>query len=99
VVKGDPTVGKSVFSSAGCSGCHAFAAAGSNATVGPNLSQVTADAKLAGQPIGPFTQDSIVNPDATIAKGYNAGVMPTTFGQSLSSKQIADLVAFIDQNQ
>jgi mono/diheme cytochrome c family protein len=88
-----------VFASAGCGGCHAFKAAGTNATVGPNLDQVSASAKAAGQPIAAFTEESIVNPNAVIAKGYSAGVMPGTFGQSLSSKQIADLVAFIDQNQ
>jgi len=98
-VKGDAAAGKSVFASAGCGGCHAFKAAGTNATVGPNLDQVSASAKAAGQPIAAFTEESIVNPNAVIAKGYSAGVMPGTFGQSLSSKQIADLVAFIDQNQ
>ena len=98
-VKGNAAAGKSVFASGGCGGCHAFKAAGTNATVGPDLSKVTADAKAAGQPIATFTQDSIVNPNAIIAKGYQAGVMPSTFGQSLSAKQIADLVAFIDQNQ
>jgi len=98
-VAGNSAAGKSVFASAGCGGCHAFKAAGTNATVGPDLSKVTADAKSAGQPIGTFTQDSIVNPNGYIAKGYQAGVMPQTFGQSLSAKQIADVVAFIDQNQ
>lgn len=88
-----------MFATNGCGGCHAFKAAGTNGTIGPNLDKVTADAKTAGQPIGTFTQDSIVNPNAFIAKGYSANVMPSTFGTSLSAKQIADLVAFIDQNQ
>jgi cytochrome c551/c552 len=98
-VAGNAAAGKSVFASSGCGGCHAFKAAGTNATIGPNLDQVTASAKAAGQPIATFTQDSIVNPNAVIAKGFQPNVMPQTFGQSLSAKQIADLVAFIDQNQ
>ncbi len=36
-----------------------------------------------------------MKPDAFIAKGYPKGVMPGTFGQSLSKTQLADLVAFI----
>ena len=31
--------GKSVFASAGCSGCHTLKAAGASGTVGPNLDQ------------------------------------------------------------
>ncbi len=34
---GDPTAGKAVFLSAGCTGCHTLKAAGSTGTVGPNL--------------------------------------------------------------
>src|SRR5436190_1571006 len=87
--QGSAAAGKSVFASSGCGGCHAFKAAGTNATVGPNLDQVTPSAKAAGQPLAAFTEESIVNPNAVIAKGFQAGVMPGTFGQSLSAKQIA----------
>ena len=36
-VQGDPAAGKSVFTSAGCSGCHTLKAANATGTVGPNL--------------------------------------------------------------
>jgi mono/diheme cytochrome c family protein len=36
---GDPAAGKAVFTSAGCTGCHTLADAGSNGNVGPNLDQ------------------------------------------------------------
>jgi len=42
-----------------------------------------------------FIKESIENPDAYIAKGYTKGIMPATFGKSLSGKQLNDLVAFI----
>ena len=42
-----------------------------------------------------FIKESIEDPDAYIAKGYSKGIMPTTFGKSLSGKQLNDLVAFI----
>jgi mono/diheme cytochrome c family protein len=38
--QGDPAAGKSVFASAGCSGCHTLKAAGATGTVGPNLDQL-----------------------------------------------------------
>lgn len=37
---GDPVAGKSVFASAGCTGCHTLKAAGASGTVGPNLDQL-----------------------------------------------------------
>jgi cbb3-type cytochrome c oxidase subunit III len=36
---GGATDGKTIFATAGCTGCHTLAAAGSNGTVGPNLDQ------------------------------------------------------------
>jgi mono/diheme cytochrome c family protein len=38
--KGDPAAGKTVFASAGCSGCHTLKAAGATGNVGPNLDQL-----------------------------------------------------------
>ena len=42
-LKGDPTAGAKIFSSAGCVGCHTLAAAHATGTVGPNLDQVKPD--------------------------------------------------------
>ena len=36
---GDPTAGKQVFQTAGCTGCHTLKDANSHGTVGPNLDQ------------------------------------------------------------
>ena len=38
--QGNPTLGKAVFLSAGCVGCHTLKAANSHGTVGPNLDQL-----------------------------------------------------------
>jgi mono/diheme cytochrome c family protein len=38
--KGNPTAGKAVFASAGCSGCHTLKAASATGNVGPNLDQL-----------------------------------------------------------
>jgi mono/diheme cytochrome c family protein len=86
---GSPVAGKAVFASAGCAACHTFAPAGSTGTVGPDLDQV-----LQGKD-AEFIRTSIVDPNAEIAQGYSAGVMPENFQQQLSPKQLDDLVAFL----
>ena len=91
VSQGDAAAGKEVFASAGCAGCHTFTPAGSNASVGPDL-----DTALEGKDAD-FVLESIVDPNAEITPGFNAGVMPSNFGETLSDKQLADLVAFLTQ--
>ena len=86
---GSPEAGKAVFASAGCGGCHTFAAAGSSGTTGPNLDDV-----LAGKDAA-FVRESIVEPNAEVAQGYSPGVMPQTYKDQLSTKQLNDLVAFL----
>jgi mono/diheme cytochrome c family protein len=86
---GNAQAGKAVFLAQGCGSCHTFSPAGSNGTVGPDLDDV-----LKGKDPA-FIHQSIVDPNAVIASGYSAGVMPQTFGQQLSPKQIDDLVAFL----
>jgi cbb3-type cytochrome c oxidase subunit III len=44
---GGGTDGKAIFASAGCSGCHTLAAAGSNGNVGPNLDEAKPSKELA----------------------------------------------------
>ena len=86
---GDAAAGKQVFNSQGCGGCHAFSAAGSSGSIGPNL-----DEALKGKDAG-FVQESIVDPNKEIAQGYQQNVMPDNFGQTLTPKQVDDLVAFL----
>jgi cytochrome c oxidase subunit II len=89
--KGDPAAGKKVFNDAGCGGCHAFTPAGSSGAIGPSL-----DDALKGKSAD-FIEQSIKDPNAEIAKGFQPGVMPQDYGSSLTSQQIADLVAFLQQ--
>ena len=98
---GDAAAGKAVFVGAGgCGGCHTFKAAGTTGAIGPDLDNLSADDTAAGgMPLPDFVHESIVDPDKYIAKGYSAGVMPTTFSDSLSSADIDNLVAFITENQ
>jgi mono/diheme cytochrome c family protein len=86
---GSPAAGKAVFAAEGCAGCHTFSPAGATGTVGPNLDDV-----LKGKDAA-FIRQSIVDPNAVIAPGFNPGVMPQTYKEQLSPKQLDDLVAFL----
>lgn len=85
VPQGGPP-GLQVFASAGCASCHTLKAANATGTTGPDL-----DTALKGKSPA-YIKQSIVDPNAVIAKGYPANVMPPTFGKQLSSQQIQQLV-------
>jgi cytochrome c oxidase subunit 2 len=88
-------LGRTTFGSAGCGGCHTFAPAGTDAEVGPSLDNLTADAEDAGEPVRQYVRQSIVDPNAVVVQGYQSGVMPTTFGETLSSEELDALVAYL----
>jgi len=83
--------GKQVYEANGCAGCHALADAGSTGQIGPDLDQVIADATPEQ------IREDIVDPEAKLAQGYPAGVMPTNFGQVLSPNDLNALVAYLEQ--
>jgi mono/diheme cytochrome c family protein len=78
-LKGDPTAGATIFTKAGCIGCHTLAAAHATGTVGPNLDTVT-----------PKPDYRLATARVTLGKG----VMPSFKGQ-LTDQQIADVAAFV----
>jgi cytochrome c oxidase subunit II len=86
------------FNNNGCSACHTFKPAGSKATTGPDLDTLAANARRAGKPLAAFIQQSIVDPNAYIEKGYQPGIMPTTF-KTLPKDQLDALVQFLSQGQ
>jgi cytochrome c oxidase subunit II len=87
--EGDPEAGRAVFDAQGCAACHTFEAAGAEGMTGPNL-----DESLQGAD-AQFIHESIVNPDAEIAEGFQPGLMPKDYGDKLSEQELADLVAFL----
>jgi mono/diheme cytochrome c family protein len=91
---GDPAAGKEIFTTTAqpsCSTCHTLKEAGATQTIGPNLDEV-----LKGKDAA-FIQESILDPNAVVATGYQPGIMPQTYGEQLDEKQLADLVAFLVQ--
>lgn len=90
-VAGGP--GAQIFANNGCGGCHTFAAANSGGVTGPNLNEYLApDDNAAG------IEEMIVNPNAEIAEGFPANVMPQDYGQTISKKELEDLVQFLVEN-
>lgn len=89
-VDGGP--GAQVFADNGCGGCHAFAAAEASGVTGPDL-----DKEIPGETPA-AVKEMIVDPNATIAKGYPPNVMPPNYEQTLSSKEIDDLVKYLLEN-
>jgi mono/diheme cytochrome c family protein len=95
---GNAKVGAALFKAQGCGGCHTFKPAGTNGNVGPDLDKLAQYAKTANQgSLATFTHDSIANPSAYVEKGFTPS-MPD-FGQTLSDKQINDLVAYVTKTQ
>src|SRR5438105_8225754 len=90
LAKGDPAAGKKLFASEGCTGCHTYGPAGSNATIGPDLDKLPQYAKQANQgPIDQFVETSIVSPSSYVQPGYS-DLMPKSYG-NLPKKKLADL--------
>jgi mono/diheme cytochrome c family protein len=89
-VPGGP--GAQVFANNGCGTCHTLAAAGSGGVTGPNLDEV-----LPGQSEA-MIEESVVNPNAQIAKGYPPNVMPGNFKETLTPKEIEDLVKYLSES-
>jgi len=96
--KGNPALGKPVFLSNGCGGCHTFTPAGTNGTVGPDLDKLPEYAAKAGEPLEQFTSGAITNPPPKyVPPGFPTNVMPTNFGQTIKPQDLANLVAFLTQ--
>ena len=86
-VPGGP--GAQVFANNGCGTCHTLAAAKSGGVTGPDLDEV-----LPGQTAAEIHED-IADPNKAIAKGYPPNVMPQTYEELLSPKELEDLVKYL----
>jgi mono/diheme cytochrome c family protein len=87
--------GEQIFTAAGCGGCHTFAPAGANGTIGPNLNDLkAAAAKYAkGQTPEEYVRQSILDPGAFIVPGFS-NAMPSFKGR-LTDKQIQTVIDYL----
>ena len=83
---------KTIFTSGAspaCGSCHTLSDAGANGTIGPNLDKVLKgkDAK--------FIQQSIEDPGAFVEKGFQDGIMPTNYKDTLKPEEIKALTDYL----
>ncbi len=77
------------FFATNCGGCHTLSEAGTTGTIGPNLDDV-----LPGQ--SPMqVSESITDPEAQISSGFDPGVMPANYEDTLTPEQLQQLVRYL----
>jgi mono/diheme cytochrome c family protein len=89
--------GEQIFTAAGCAGCHTFAPAGSNGTIGPNLDDLRSAAanREPGKSAEEYIRESLTNPEAFLVEGFG-NAMPSYEGR-LTDEQIQALVDYLLQ--
>jgi cytochrome c2 len=88
--------GQLVYQGAGgCTACHTLDA--NVAGVGPSFAGLSgrAPTRRPGYSAQAYVYESITNPNAYVVEGFQGGIMPQTFKQTLSAQQIADVIAFV----
>ena len=102
---GDPAHGKQLFDGAvamasarapACATCHAIEP-GMDTGSGQSLSNIgnRAGVVVPGQSAEEYLRTAITNPDASLAGGYQEGIMYRDYAQALTAQQINDLVAYM----
>jgi cytochrome c oxidase subunit 2 len=84
--------GKTIFTktaSPACASCHTLSDAGATGTIGPNLDKV-----LKGKDAA-FIQQSIEDPGAEVAKGFQDGIMPTNYKDTLQPEEIKAVTDYL----
>jgi cytochrome c oxidase subunit 2 len=74
-----------------CGSCHTLADAGTSGQTGPDLDKV-----LKGKDAA-FIEKSITAPDAEIAAGFQAGIMPGNYADTLSPEELKALVKYLGE--
>ena len=96
--KGNPTNGAKLFTDKGCSGCHGQQK--DQRIVGPSFYGLwgRAATRKPGYGSAEYIYESIVNPNVYVVEGFPANVMPPTFSKQLTPQDVADLLAWIQQD-
>jgi mono/diheme cytochrome c family protein len=93
----DPLVrGAAVYTQSGCGGCHVLGDL-SSGVVGPQLTKIgeVGTIRIDGYTAEEYILESILDPNAYIVEGYDPDIMPKTFGETITSTALDDLVLFL----
>ena len=88
------TSGEQIFTAGGCAGCHTLAKANATGTIGPSLDELAATAGEQGGSPEDFVIESVLDPDAVVADGFQPGVMPSYEGR-LNDEQLQALAEYL----
>jgi len=93
----DPANGAQVALARGCVGCHALDPAVT--MTGPTWFHIgdTAVSRVAGESPALYLYHSIINPGGFVVTNYPTGVMPANYSEQLSVQELADLIAYLLQ--
>ncbi|MEL6149355.1 MAG: c-type cytochrome [Chloroflexota bacterium] len=95
--EGDPASGEALYTSYACLGCHLGGAAAPATELQWAAAVEGAEGRpYAGDPVT-YMVESIVAPNAYIVPGYVAGAMPQNFGERITFQEMADLLAYVEQ--
>ncbi|MCS6907798.1 MAG: cytochrome c [Anaerolineales bacterium] len=102
--EGDPVRGQGLAAAKGCAVCHISAPTGPAWLATPDQPGIatraeeiltdpnyTGNAKTAAQ----YLHESIVLPNVYIVPGFQAGVMPANYGDTLTDQELADIIAYL----
>jgi mono/diheme cytochrome c family protein len=102
--EGDAANGEALATSQGCTACHistptgpAWLASGGEPGIGTRAAQRIESPGYTGSATTPeqYLFESIVLPDVHIVEGFSAGLMPQTYGETLTEQDVADLIAYL----
>lgn len=79
-----------------CASCHSNTVEGESA-IGQNLSNIgnRADKTVQGQSAIQYLRTSLIDPDAFLSGGFQEGIMPRNYAQTLTEQDINDLIAYM----
>ncbi|HEV2875169.1 MAG TPA: c-type cytochrome [Thermoleophilaceae bacterium] len=88
------TTGEQIFTAAGCAGCHTLAKANATGNIGPSLDELAAAAGEQDGSPEDYVNESLLDPDAVVADGFQPGVMPSYEGR-LNDEQLQALTEYL----
>jgi cytochrome c551/c552 len=95
IASADPGRAESISLANGCVGCHSVDPA--QQMTGPTWYHIgdTAVSRVPGESPAYYLYQSIVDPGAYVVPNFVSGVMPATFGETLSDQDLADLLVYM----
>jgi cytochrome c oxidase subunit 2 len=90
---------EATFASKGCGACHTFSAIpAAQGKIGPDLDNLKEAAETAGMPLEDFIRQSIVDPNAYLAPGFNPPSAMPPFKDTIPPADLDALVQYLAEN-